>query len=207
MDCDQLDSLFTRTNDPLATAETQRIRSHISGGCVQCRQRLQRIKDILTQREGCALLPVPSWLIEQVMGLFRWKMALAPQATATRMPALLRLDSATQGHLAGFRTIGTASRQLLYQAGNYNVTLLLTAAGPQLVDIMGQPMPLDAESQPACNVDIALLADSHVVRTATSNEFGAFILNGVSEGIYNLRMKLVEHELEIIGLHATVTSH
>ncbi|MCS6804435.1 MAG: hypothetical protein RMM98_02910 [Acidobacteriota bacterium] len=207
MNCKQLDSLF-HTSDPLLVADIQRqIDSHIAHGCVACRQRLQRIKEVLSQRDRCLLLPMPTWLAEQAMGLFRWKQMPSTPADIKRLPALLRLDSATHGQVAGFRSIGTMSRQLLYQAGNYNVTLLLTAAGPQLVDIMGQPMPHDVESQPIRDVDVALLAESDVVCTAKSNEFGAFILNGIAEGIYNLRMRLAEEVLEIIGLHATVKPH
>jgi hypothetical protein len=207
MNCNKLDPLFTNTAHSHVEPDARQIRSHIASGCMECQRRLLRVKEILADMGDCALLPTPSWLMEQAMGLFNWKEAQPQDGSAPRVPALLLVDSAAQGQLAGFRSAGSMSRQLLYQAGDYNVNLSLSAAGPQLIDIMGQPMSMNADRQQPSEVDVALLKNSNIVCAAKSNEFGAFILSGIAEGIYNLRVKLVEEELEIIGLHAAVSTH
>jgi hypothetical protein len=94
-------------------------------------------------------------------------------------------------------------RQMLYQAGNYNINLSLDYVEQSpAINLIGQPTPLHANLPAVAGADVELLKESLVVHTTTCNEFGAFIFNQIPDGIYDLRITLAEVELDILGLEA-----
>jgi hypothetical protein len=120
----------------------------------------------------------------------------------------LLVDSFTEGQLSGFRSTNSLARQMLYQAGDYNINLSISCVEKaRSLDVMGQPVPLRADLATLARADVEMLKESIVTYVTKSNEFGAFILDGVSEGIYDLKIRSDKEELAIAELNAIVGSH
>jgi hypothetical protein len=48
--------------------------------------------------------------------------------------------------------------------------------------------------------DVELLKESVIAHATKANEFGAFILDGLQQGTYDLRIVLEDEEIDIVGL-------
>jgi len=237
MKCATIEQLFGLTQNQLPPAEGEAVRAHLDAGCASCRQELSQLQATLATTKGRHLLKVPDWLIHQAMNLFAWQKTKPLEIRLERIPALLLVDSFAEGPLLGFRSVGSLSRQMVYRAGAYNVNLSINSAEQtHAVDIMGQPMPLSADVGMLAGAEVELVqhrmgewekgsvgeresksapsplhpftpSPTLSLCTTKSNEFGAFILTRIPEGVYDLRIKLTEAELDVIGLHAVMRPH
>ncbi len=208
MSCKRIERLFALPSQLLSAEETEQIRLHVAGGCRECRHWLDQFEKVSSTANPSTLARPPAWLIRQTLNLFDWKKANALPENVERVPAFLLVDSFTGGQAMGFRSVSATSRQMLYQAGGYNINLSLSAAEPTpMVNIMGQPMPLSPSAEVIAGVEVLLKKGSSIASAAKSNEFGAFIFCSVPEGIYDLTIRLTNEELGIIALPATVSSH
>jgi len=94
---------------------------------------------------------------------------------------------------------------MLYRAGDYTINLSINFIEPtQAIDIIGQSMPSGGDLRVVAGAAVELLKESRVARATRSNEFGAFLLDTISEGVYDLIITLKETEIEIPGLNAIV---
>lgn len=207
MNCITIEQLIALAKDRLPAVEAESIRAHLDTGCEVCRQRLDELQAILAATTGRQLLTPPEWLIQQARNLFTWNKTKPRENGLERVPAILLVDSFAQGPLIGFRSVGLMSRQMLYRAGHYDINLSLNyVERTHTIDIMGQPMPLRADLGRLAGADVELVKQASLAGATKSNEFGAFILSGVPEGIYDLRIRKDE-ELDIVGLEAIVRPH
>lgn len=199
-----IDKLLAFAQNELG-GEAEEIRVHLETGCQPCRQRLSQLRKVLSVIETQSLADPPAWLIHQAMNLFTWHTTNSDADRLERIPAFLLVDSFAEGPLLGFRSVGPMPRQMLYRAGNYNINLSMNYAEPtQTIDLMGQSTPLSTDLATVAAADVELLKDSRVACATKANEFGAFMLGGIQEGIYDLRIKLTDEEIDIAGLSAVV---
>lgn len=146
-------------------------------------------------------------LIHQAMDLVGWRKTTPGENGVKRIPAILLVDSFDEEPLSGVRNTQSTSRQMIYQAGDHQISLSIDYLRfpnepTEAVAIMGQTMSLDG-----AETDIELLKEANVVGATKSDEFGVFVLEGIPEGIYNLRIKSKAVELDIAQLDATVRPH
>ncbi|MBI3949915.1 MAG: hypothetical protein HY314_05620 [Acidobacteria bacterium] len=208
MECISIEPIFALTQNRLPAGEAERIRTHLDTGCTACRNQWCPLQEVLAATAGHTLLQPPAWLTRQAMGLFTWNKTRSPENGLQRIPALLLVDSFAEGQLVGFRSASLMARQMLYRAGNYNINLSLNyLERMRAIDIIGQPMPLCADLEILAGADVEMLKNSIVTCATKSNEFGAFILSGIPEGIYDLRVKSEKEQLDIVELDATVRRH
>jgi hypothetical protein len=202
MSCIPIDQLFAFTRNELSVDEAERVRIHLDAGCGVCRQQLDQLQKILAVTAKEQLLETPDWLTHQAMHLFAWHQAKPREIQIEYVPALLVGDSFAGGRLLGFRGTGLMSRQILYRAGNYDVDLSLDYIEPaRTIDLMGQTMPLGGDLSAVAEADVQLLSQSLVAVDTRTNEFGEFIIEGVSQGLYDLRIKLNDQQIDIAGLN------
>ena len=98
-------------------------------------------------------------------------------------------------------------RQILYRAGDYDINLALNYVDQtKSIGMMGQSVPLNADLDMVAEAEVELLMDSTVRCATRTNEFGAFMLDGIPEGIYDLRIKMKGEEIGIARFHAIAGS-
>jgi hypothetical protein len=206
--CVPIEQLFALAHDQLSPVDAGRVGVHLDAGCDACGNQLnqlQKLVDSMTHRE---LVDLPAWLMRQAMNFFTWHRAKSGERQSEAIPAILVVDSFADGRLLGFRGAGPMSRQLLYRAGEYDIDLSLDYMEPtQLVDIMGQPMPLNADASAVAGAQVKLLEGTQLAFGTQTNEFGEFIIDGVRQGLYDLRLELKDGQINIVGLNAIFHTH
>jgi hypothetical protein len=203
MKCATSEQLFALTQNYLSAEQVKQIRGHLHEGCESCRQYLDKIQTTLAAAASREPVGLPDWLLDQAMNLLASHVRPTGESRLERIPAILLVDSYSEGPLVGFRSAGAMPRQMLYRAGDYNVNLAITCTGrAQGIDIMGQPIPLRSDVDMLAEAEVELLKSLIVVSATRSNEFGAFILSSVKPGVYDLSVQSQHHELFIMGLHA-----
>jgi hypothetical protein len=60
---------------------------------------------------------------------------------------------------------------------------------------------LGGDLSAVAEADVQLLSQSLVAVDTRTNEFGEFIIEGVSQGLYDLRIKLNDQQIDIAGLN------
>jgi len=171
------------------------------------------------------------WLIQQAMSLVAWSKTGLRQRQLKRVPASLMVDSFAEGTLQGVRGGQSLTRQLIYEAGPYHIcfsidrlnttqslmkvwrgfqnpkaSLSIDHTEPtQGLSILGQWMFMGEDAAKGGEADIELLKETRVIYSTQSNEFGEFALEGLSEGVYDLRIRVKGEELNIAGLNAMVS--
>jgi hypothetical protein len=142
------------------------------------------------------------------MDQFRRRKSRSQDNSRQVVQAVLLSDSGVEGRLLGFRGAGPMSRHLLYRAGQYDIDLSIDYIEPaQLVDIIGQSMRLGLDLDTVANGDVELFKESTPALATKTNEFGEFILDGILEGIYDMKLKFKTEEINILGLQALRGEH
>ncbi len=196
MRCIPLNRLLKFVRGSLPAEETEAVYDHLRTGCRDCHAALERIKKQSAVTDSQDIEPSP-----RVLSLLDERGTGALTDRPKRIPAVLIVDSGAEGRLLGFRGAGPASRHLLYRAGNYDIDLSIDyVEQTQSTSIIGQSMPLDADLNTVAEGEVQLLKGSQVNSVTRMNEFGEFILDGVRPDVYDLRLKLKDEEVEIIGL-------
>jgi len=207
MNCITMEQLIALAQDRLPATEAEPIRAHLGAGCEVCTKRIADLHAMLEATAGRHLSTPPEWLLQQVRNLFVWNKTTPRQNRLPRVPAILLVDSFAQGPLPGFRSTESMCRQMLYRAGQYNINLSLNyLERTRAIDMMGQPLPLSPDLGLLAGAEVELVKEARLAQATRSNEFGAFILAGIPEGVYDLRIKKDE-EWDIVGLEAVVHPH
>jgi hypothetical protein len=207
MECITIDKILALTQGRMPAEEAERIRNHLESGCSECREQSDQLREALAATADQMLSEPPEWLTNQAKSLFAWHREKSFEDNVTRVPAVLLVDSFAAGQLVGFRSAGSMGRQMLYRAGGYNINLSINyLERARSIDVMGQPMPLHENLRSLAGADVEMHKDSIICATK-SNEFGAFLLGGIPEGIYELKIKSEDEELDIVELNAVVCPH
>ncbi len=185
----------------------EEIRAHLEAGCETCRRHLDDIRKILSAVAPPRLVDPPSWLLRQAQALYGHYREAQPSASQQATLALLVVDSFAEGRLLGLRGSWPMSRQFLYRAGSYDIDLSVDYIEvADAVDIIGQSMPLTNDLRSVAHATVELVKASALAHITQANVFGEFILDGVREGIYDLRIRLKDQEIYIPDLPAIVRS-
>jgi hypothetical protein len=211
MNCPSIEQLVAFARNELLDNTTENIRAHLDAGCEPCGHWLNQLQKLLPVVATRSLIAPPGWLVQQARTLFNRQKPESCGGFLKRIMALLVIDSFAEERLLGFRGTGPMSRHMLYRAGDYDVDLLIDRSEQrQSVDIIGQCIPLSKNLTTVVEADVHLLKGVQMALATKINEFGEFILDGVQEGIYDLKISLKDEEInfqiEIAGLQAIVHS-
>jgi len=205
MTCASFEQLFAWARCELPVVEAEPIRLHLDAGCQTCRHELEQVEKILAATACPQFRQPPTWLIEETVGLITRDAARSYEFPVERISAFLLFDSFTQPTFAGIRSGGPMSRQLLYRTEDHDINLSINhASQTHAIEIVGRALPLKPNPVALTGAEVELLNGSAVVCTTKTNQVGMFTLQGVQEGVYDLRIALNDEEIDIIGLTATV---
>jgi hypothetical protein len=161
-------------NQAVTTNEQQKMNRHLSLGCEPCQETVslwQRVRSS-TAAEGNYQPPESAVRIAKAAyasaGLFT-------QEKGSKSSVRLLFDSFLQPMLAGVRSSGAGTRQMLYRADPYqiDVQLELTPGGNRIV-VTGQLLNLSSPKIIATGTRILISNMQGDVMHAVANEFGEF---------------------------------
>lgn len=198
MNCPSLEQLFAFSRNQLPDGEATLIRAHLEAGCETCRKELDELQQILTATARRGLSEPLDWLIHQAMNLFRWYKSKGGERVHQGIPGFLVVNNRL---LLDYRSGGATSQHLLYRAGNYDVDLLIEyIASTRSANIIGQSMPIKGDPEAVAHGQVELFHDSRMAVATKTDRAGRFTLNGIEEGIYDLKLRFKGEEIDIVGL-------
>lgn len=165
-----------------------------AAACSRCAEQKTRIEQAIELMRADAAEEVPDHLLLNAMSLFR-KRAASPASPSgvRRILAALRFDSEQRSPAFGVRTGQPApARRLLFKAEENDVDVRIKASGEGWIvsgQIFGECSGAEAE----------LRGEFDVVR-GQLDELCEFTLPAVSAGMYTLRLRLGDAEIEIPDL-------
>jgi len=156
---------------------------HLEAGCPECEQTLRLWSAVLKVADQDSALQPPAARVRQAHRRFAGERAKG-LGERLRAQVALVFDSFRQPQLAGMRSLGTSSRQLLYKAGRYTIRLQLEAAGRGGVSIIGQILDEAEAAGGLRDIAVRALAGHRTLDRAVTNRLGEFHLEpGVSASL------------------------
>jgi anti-sigma factor RsiW len=189
--------LADMVEDRLSTEEAREARAHVAA-CARCAEQTAELVRVAALMRADASEDAPRDVLMNAIQLFGARpVAEARPGILRRIVAALTFDSSSLTPAFGVRSGQTApARQLLFSAGDLDVDLRL-AQGSDGWTVSGQVLG------PCDGGQIELNATGEVEQRslkATLNDLCEFTLPPVPEGVYALRLRLKETEVEISEL-------
>lgn len=201
MTCPTFEQLFAAAGRQLPTDELLRIHRHVDAECDVCYREFRYAQSILAAAACPEYRQPPAWLIEQAMDDILAEITDADDIPTEQIPVRLLFDSFMGTTLAGVRDGGHAARQVVYQVGEYNINLIIRRVTPsQTVSIMGQAIPLRRDFSAVAQAQVELWQEAQLVQTVGINHHGLFMFDSLSDGIYDLCLRLQGASIKIVGL-------
>jgi hypothetical protein len=178
----------------LSIEETRDARAHVDS-CARCAQQASELVRVASLMRADTSEGAPRDVLLSAIGLFRARpVAEREPGLLRRIVAALSFDSSSLTPAFGVRSGQTAhARQLLYSAGDFDVDLRLAQGGDGWT-VSGQVLGPCVGGQVEL---IANIGDTQTPLKATLNDLCEFTLPPAPEGIYALRLRLKETEVEI----------
>ncbi len=173
--------------------ETAVERAHIAD-CRRCTAQAAELERVTTLMRADTSHDAPRDLVFGAINLFHSRRTESAPGLLRRVVAALTFDSSTRTPAFGVRSGQAApARQLLFGAGDFDVDLRL-AAGEEGWTVSGQVLgPCEGGRVEA----FASGASEEAAARASLNDLCEFTLPPVPEGVYALRLRLNDTEIEI----------
>jgi anti-sigma factor RsiW len=177
----------------LSAEETAAERAHLST-CRRCSSQAAELERVTTLMRADTSVDAPRDLVFNAIQLFHSRRTESAPGLLRRIVAALAFDSSSRTPAFGVRSGQTApARQLLFGAGDFDVDLRL-AAGEEGWTVSGQVLgPCEGGRVEA----FASGALHEAAARASLNDLCEFTLPPVPEGVYALRLRLNDTEIEI----------
>ena len=176
----------------LSTGEAAEARAHLAD-CTNCSAQAAQLGHLAALMRADASEDAPAELVASVVRMFRARRASVQEpGLLRRLVAALTFDSSSLRPAFGVRSGQAApARQMLFSAGDLDVDLRL-APGGEGWTVSGQVLG------PCKGGEVELVdAEGSTAARATLNELCEFTLPAVAEGVYTLRLRLDDAEVEI----------
>lgn len=174
----------------LAVDERNRASAHLSA-CPRCTAKLSRLESVLGLMRTDEAEDAPPQLVSRAVNLFRSRATSKAPSLMQRVVAALSFDSFQMSPAYGVRSGQAATaRQLLYNAGEYDLDLRITETGEGWV-VSGQVLGEE------CAGGKVELEGEQSAAQADLNDQCEFTLPVVPTGSYHLRLRLNDREVEI----------
>ena len=179
--------------------ETAGERAHLAS-CARCSAQARELERVTTVMRADTSEDAPRDLVFGAIRLFHSRRTESAPGLLRRIVAALAFDSSTRTPAFGVRSGQAApARQLLFGAGDFDVDLRL-AAGEEGWTVSGQVLgPCEGGRVEA----FASGAQDEAAARASLNDLCEFTLPPVPEGVYALRLRLNDTEIEIPELSLT----
>jgi len=152
------------------------MQSHLETGCKPCTKLYtlwQRV-DVAARRE--TTYQPPETAVRTVKGLGIIHGMAKPRSAGSKLAELL-FDSFRSPLQAGVRSTASASRQLLYRAGDYRIDVRLEPqTDSEKVAVVGQVLDVVDPTKQSPSFPVILLKGKKIVSVSQTNSFGEFSL-------------------------------
>jgi anti-sigma factor RsiW len=177
----------------LSAEETTSARTHLAS-CTRCSSQAAELERVALLMRSDTSVDAPRDLVFGVIQSFHSRRTESAPGLVRRILAALTFDSSNRTPAFGVRSGQTApARQLLFGAGDFDVDLRL-AAGEEGWTVSGQVLgPCEGGRVEA----FAAGAYEESAARASLNDLCEFTLPPVPEGVYALRLRLNDTEIEI----------
>jgi hypothetical protein len=201
--------------DLVSTEQRTEMEDHLAAGCAECDTLLEFIRQVAaTAASEMAYESVTPDLAVKASRIFakqqsgsRWqdKAIQALQVLAAR----LTYDSTVDLQPAGARANRAASRQMLYEAGDFCLDLRFDRErGSQRVILVGQVANRKDPEFPVAKVPVLILSGQKVITQTASNEFGEFSLEYIPRPNLRLCVPLTDAGVRLeVSLKHTMEEH
>lgn len=190
---EQLLELIEGHVTPYQAVNTQ---EHLAA-CKQCASDLAWLERLVQLMRSDQSEDAPPAAIQRVLQIFQHRETGVQPSLRQRIIAMLRLDTAQLTPAYGLRSGQSATRQLLFGAGDYDLDIRLTSTSGAW-QVSGQILGADTKGY-------AQLRGETRRAEAQLNDLGEFILAPVPAGIYELTLQLPEVDIDVRNLE--VGSH
>lgn len=164
------------TKHLLPAEEMSRMRTYLNSGCQQCAElqgRWEAVCDTAPRERDDA----PHESVGTVANAAYSTKAQQPVSGLETWSATLVFDSfVTAGATAGVRSLSSAARHLLYEAGPFTIAVRLDDMGGTSIMIIGQVLETAVEAVSAGYREVSLLRGETTLARTSTNEFGEFQL-------------------------------
>jgi hypothetical protein len=161
-------------NEAVAGGRRQEMEAHLQEGCRRCKKVVSLWQKVRQTAKSAAESQPPENAVRIAKAGFAGVRLEAKPANAPGLVQVL-FDSFLQPLVAGARSSGSGTRQMLYRAEPYQVDLQIEAKpGADKLVVTGQLLDLRNPDEPGRDVPVIISnLRGHVVQTVT-NEFGEF---------------------------------
>ena len=205
MKCVGFERLIDYLDGRLSDEEGRLVAEHLAQGCGRC-EADSRWYGLLAAMRGVAE-PVepPAWVFKRAVRLFENRPRTGNVAKrAARAAAKLIFDSLSQPALVGARSGAAPSRHLLYSVDDYSIDLRIEPADEALVNLIGQVLSTSESGFDAvAGIAIDLAREGTPVSSAVTDDMGAFIMDHIGSGDYDLQIDLRGLVIDVEDLPVT----
>lgn len=150
-------------------------------GCTSCRERIDGVEELRRLATSGLLADVPDWISRRASAIPEGDDALA------YVLAALVHDTFRDPLPLGARAAPADARHMLFSAGEFDLSVRITAARDGFVRLVGQALaPEDGEPLPSGRTEVVLVGDGVGMMARPLDDLGAFAFDDVPEGDYEL---------------------
>jgi hypothetical protein len=177
--------------------ERAAMQSHLENGCGKCSKVLSLWQHVHALARHERAYEPPESAVRSMKGSFAIRGPRKPGRAALAIVELL-FDSSRSHVPLGVRSSGTASRQLLYGAGDYRIDLRIEPkVDSRGIAVVGQVLSSANPDEIVGALPITLVSGSKVLAESVTSPFGEFDVECDPKGPFELRVKLRTKELRL----------
>ena len=199
MQCPSLNSMLGFVRDLLSVSERDAILAHLSSGCRENHRWLEKVLQLTSEDK---LFQVPEETVQHLVARFNSQPTSSSPSLAQFLAKLI-FDSLTPRQLADVRSdpaagAGFVGRQMLFQAAGYDIDLRVEQVQDSEVgEMIGQV--LSRSQGPAQRIPLSaqLLRGEVEIGRAEADARGIFKFSRVPSGVYDLKIRVPEGEINI----------
>jgi hypothetical protein len=195
------ETLLDFVENHLPEATHDQVMVHLTSPCDVCQAEIKAISDMLLLLKKGQLAEPPPSVVRRAIHLFKRFQERRIGDDRPRMMAHLLFDSRLIARAAAARGGVGQERQILYSVEGLDIDLQVSAEdSPRTLRLIGQVMPANDDPSQVQGCQVRLEQEEEVTATATADELGTFIFQGVVPGNYELWLDLPQAEVWIPGL-------
>ena len=188
MKCPGFERLIDYLDGSLIMEDGERIEAHLSEGCQACAETRDWYVSVRQIAASDDTVEPPAWVLKRAVRIFEAKRRPRLAERIGQAVASLVFDSLARPALAGVRSTETNSRQLLYRANDYSIDLQIAPSSAG-ADLIGQVLR-EGESAFELVANLSLRLTGKNSYLATTDAMGEFVIRGIEQGVYDLRVEI-----------------
>ena len=204
MKCPSFEQLIDHVDGKLTPASADSVATHVAD-CEFCAKEHSWYRQVRTLAATDDSTAPPPWVLKRAVRIFEGAPSRPRLAQRIgQVVASLVFDSFARPQLAGVRSTETASRQLLYRAGEYSIDLQVapsaesSKAGATGADLIGQVLREgETTFQSVGGLRLQVARGGEAAHVTVTDPMGEFKISNVVYGVYDLRVELADGQITV----------